>query len=321
VAAGLATAALGSDTGGSIRIPAAVTGTVGLKPTYGAVSKRGVFPLSSSLDTVGPITRTVRDAAIIFDAISGHDPRDPDSTTVEQASAVDFGQDLKGIRIGVPRQYFFDRLQTSVANVTEGVINIARELGAEVIDTPWTDAALARSAAMIINRVETVDVHVESIQKHPEFYGQELRERVQATALFPRDRYRKALQVREHVKHSMERLFAEHRLSALLTPTVPGVAVPAADLYVRYDDGTAEPVTLSYTRLTQPFNATGQPALSIPAGIDKDRLPISVQLVGKPFGEAELCRIGSALDNALDWRGEMSPLRMARYGSPDIADF
>jgi aspartyl-tRNA(Asn)/glutamyl-tRNA(Gln) amidotransferase subunit A len=151
-------------------------------------------------------------------------------------------------------------------------------------------------------------------------YGQALCERVQATALFPRARYQRALQVREHVKQSMANLFTEHRLNALLTPTVPGVAVPAEDLFVRYEDGSAEPVTLSYTRLTQPFNATGQPALTIPAGYDGD-LPISVQLVGKPFGEAELCRIGHALDKALDWRGERSPVRMPGYGSPDVVEF
>jgi aspartyl-tRNA(Asn)/glutamyl-tRNA(Gln) amidotransferase subunit A len=323
VAAGLVTAAIGSDTGGSIRIPAAVTGTVGLKPTYGAVSKRGVFPLAPSLDTVGPITRTVRDAALIFDAILGHDSRDPDSSSVKQewASDIDNDNDLMGCRIGVSRPFFFDRLQPSVALAIEETIAIVRELGAEVIETPWADAALARSAAMVINRVETVDVHAEGIRKHPELYGRELLERVQGTTLFPRERYIQALKAREYVKHSMARLFAEHRLNALITPTLPAVAVPADDLVVRYPDGEEEPVTLAYTRLTQPFNATGQPALSIPVGIDGEDLPIGVQVVGKPFGEAELCRIGSAIDKALDWRGEKSPLRLPRFGSPDIAEF
>jgi aspartyl-tRNA(Asn)/glutamyl-tRNA(Gln) amidotransferase subunit A len=323
VAAGLATAAIGSDTGGSIRIPAAVCGAVGLKPTYGAVSKRGVFPLAPSLDTVGPITRTVRDAAYLFDVISGHDPLDPDSSPVEQAKAGAFGfsTDLKGVRVGVPRPFFFDRLQPFVANATEYALDEIRELGGEVIETPWVDAALARSAGMVINRVETVHVHSDGVRTHPELYGQELRERVQATMLFPRSYYIRALKAREYVKWSMARLFAENRLDILLTPTLPAVAVPADDLVVRYPDGVAEPVALAYTRFTSPFNATGQPALTIPVGLDPDGLPVGVQLVGQPFGEADLCRIGSALDRKIDWRNECAPMRMPRFGTPDFKEF
>jgi aspartyl-tRNA(Asn)/glutamyl-tRNA(Gln) amidotransferase subunit A len=164
-------------------------------------------------------------------------------------------------------------------------------------------------------------VHAEGIRKHPELYGRELLERVQATTLFPRERYIQALKAREYVKQSMARLFADHHLNALITPTLPAVAVPADDLVVRYPDGGEEPVVAAYTRLTQPFNATGQPALSIPAGMDEQGLPIGVQVVGKPFGEAELCRIGSAIEKALGWRNEYSPLRMPRYGSPDVVEF
>ncbi|MFL5761121.1 MAG: amidase [Thermomicrobiales bacterium] len=322
VAAGLAAAAIGSDTGGSIRIPAAVCGAVGLKPTYGAVSKRGVYPLASSLDTVGPITRTVRDAAIILDAISGYDRLDPDSSPIAGAKAATSGdaQELKVVRVGVPRPFFFDRLQPFVAKATECALDQIRELGGEVIETPWADAALARAAGMVINRVETVDVHAGGVRNRPELHSQELRERVQATMVFPRSQYVRALKAREYVKRSMARLFAEHRLDVLLTPTLPATAVPANDLVVRYLDGGEEPVALAYTRLTSPFNATGQPALTIPVGLDPDGLPIGIQVVGKPFGEAELCRIGSAIEQAVNWRNTNGPMRMPKFGTPDFVE-
>jgi aspartyl-tRNA(Asn)/glutamyl-tRNA(Gln) amidotransferase subunit A len=320
VVAGLATAAIGTDTGGSIRIPAAVCGAVGLKPTYGAVSKRGVFPLAASLDTVGPITRTVRDAASVFDVIAGYDPLDPDSATIEHKSAATTGSDLKGVRIGVPRPFFFNRLQPFVAKAINDALDLARELGAEVIETTWADAPIARATGMVINRIETVDVHADGIRTHPELYGQELRERVQATMLFPRSEYLRAQRAREYVKRSIARLYAEHRLDVLLTPTMPATAVPADDLFARYPDGSSEPVTLAYTRLTSPFNATGQPALTIPVALDPDGLPVGAQLVGKPFGEADLCRIGCALEGAIDWRNQHSPMRMPRFGAPDAEE-
>jgi aspartyl-tRNA(Asn)/glutamyl-tRNA(Gln) amidotransferase subunit A len=320
VAAGLATAAIGSDTGGSIRIPASVTGTVGLKPTYGTVSTRGVFPLAPSLDTVGPIARTVLDAAHFFDAIRGLDPIDP-NWAPDPTNSASSAEDLAGIRIGVPRPFFFDRLQPGVARSVEGAIALMRELGAEVVETPWADAALARSAAMIINRVETVEVHADGIREHPHLYGQELLEQVQATTFFPRSQYVRALKAREYVKRSMAGLFAQHQLDALATPTLPATAVPADDLVVRYPDGGEEPVTLAYTRLTQPFNATGQPALSMPCGMDELGLPVGLQLVAKPFGEAGLCRIGSALEGAIDWNGDYSPLKMPAFGERDLPEF
>ncbi len=320
VAAGLATAAIGSDTGGSVRIPASVTGTVGLKPTYGTVATRGVFPLAPSLDTVGPIARTVLDAAHVFDAISGLDPIDP-NWAPHPTNSASSAKELAGIRIGVPRPFFFDRIQPGVARSVEGAIALMRELGAEVVETPWADAALARAAAMIINRVETVDVHADGIREHPHLYGQELLERVQATTLFPRSQYTRALRAREYVKRSMAELFARHQLDALATPTLPSTAVPADDLVVRYPDGGEEPVSLAYTRLTQPFNATCQPALSMPCGMDELGLPVGLQLAAKPFAEAELCRIGSALELAIDWIGDYSPLNMPTFGEQDLPEF
>lgn len=289
VAAGSAMAAFGSDTGGSIRIPAALCGVVGLKPTYGTVSTRGVFPLAWSLDTVGPLARTVEDAALLLNAIA--DPPARDATA-------ELGEGMHGLRLGVPRPFFFDRLQTAVRDAVEVALAVFADLGAEVIETPWDEAAAARAASFLINRVETVGVHGDGVRATPELYGEELRLRVQANALYPAEGYVRALRARTVVRTSIARLFATHRLDALVVPAVPGTAVPADDLFVGGDGGAREHVGLAYTRLTMPFNATGQPVLSVPCGFDPAGLPIGLQIAGRPFAEARVCRIGAAYENA-----------------------
>ncbi|HEV2108154.1 MAG TPA: amidase, partial [Thermomicrobiales bacterium] len=160
VAAGSCLVGLGSDTGGSIRIPASVTGTIGLKPTYGRASKRGVYPLSWALDTVGPIARTVEDAALTLNVMAGHDPGDPTTVDLPVADATsEIGRDIEGLRIGVARGFFSERLQPEVASAVEAALDVFRGLGAEVIETPWADAKAARAVAMILNRVESASVH------------------------------------------------------------------------------------------------------------------------------------------------------------------
>jgi aspartyl-tRNA(Asn)/glutamyl-tRNA(Gln) amidotransferase subunit A len=299
VAAGSAPAAMGSDTGGSIRIPASVNGVVGLKPTYGLVSKRGVFPLSWSLDTLGPLTRTVPDAALILNALAGHDPADPTSAPSRPTDAMaEIGQDIRGLRNGVVRPFFFDRLQAGVAEAVEGALNTLRDLGAAVIDTPWTEASLARAAGYVINRAETAGVHGRGLREHPDLFGPELRLRLEASALFPAETYLHGQRARALVKDSMARLFRDNRLDAIVTPTLPATALPADDLIATYADGSREPVSVAYTRFTMPFNATGQPALSVPCGFDERGLPVGLQFAGRPFDEARLCRIGHAFERA-----------------------
>jgi aspartyl-tRNA(Asn)/glutamyl-tRNA(Gln) amidotransferase subunit A len=289
VAAGSAIAAFGSDTGGSIRNPASLCGGVGLKPTFGTVSTRGVFPLAWSLDTVGPLTRTVEDAALVLNVIA--DPPVRDATA-------EIGGGLRGVRLGVPRPHFFDRLQSSVREAVEGALAVFAGLGAEVIETPWADAAAARATSFLINRVETVGVHGAAVRVSPDLYGEELVLRVQANALYPAEGYVRALQARSAIRSSIARLFATHWLDALIVPTAPGTAVPADDLFVVDDTGHREHVSLAYTRLTMPFNATGQPVLAIPCGRDAAGLPIGLQIAGRPYAEARLCRIGAAYENA-----------------------
>jgi aspartyl-tRNA(Asn)/glutamyl-tRNA(Gln) amidotransferase subunit A len=312
VAAGSALVAMGSDTGGSIRIPASVNGTVGLKPTYGLASKRGVFPLSWMLDTVGPLARTVEDAALVLRAIAGGDPLDPSSARRDAPDpAAELGADLKGLRVGVARGFFFERVQTGVAVAVEQAIETLRGLGATVEETPWADASLARAVGFVINRAETLGVHSEGLRRSPELYGVELRRRLEASALLPADAYLRAQRARTRVKQSMARLFADHRLDALVAPTLPATALPADDLVARYPDGSREPVSLAYTRLTMPFNATGQPVLSIPCGLDEQGLPVGLQIAGRPFDEARICRIGHALEQAMGWHDRL-PVELTR---------
>lgn len=309
VAAGSAMAGFGSDTGGSIRIPASVNGVVGLKPTYGSVSKRGVFPLSWSLDTVGPLARRVEDAARFFDVIRGHDPADVSSSTKQgPAAASQIGRDIRGLRIGVSRLFFLDRVTGAVARAFDQAIAVLKDLGAEIVEAPWADAGAARAASFIINRVETVGVHEQGLREHPELYAPEMLLRLEANSLYPALGYLNAQRARAAAKHSMAALFSDRRLDALIAPACPGTAALADDLTITYDDGARESVMLAYTRLTMPFNATGQPVLAVPSGFDELNLPIGLQIAGRPFDEAGICRIGHAYEQAAGWFNKRPPL-------------
>jgi aspartyl-tRNA(Asn)/glutamyl-tRNA(Gln) amidotransferase subunit A len=293
VAAGSCLAALGTDTAGSIRIPAAFNGVVGFKPTTWLVSTDGCFPLSWSLDTVGPLAKTVDDAMLVLRAIGG----DPDGGAAGTIVAAD---DLRGVRLGVARPYFFERLQPAVAAAVEAALVLLRELGAEVVETSWPEAAAASAAGFVVVRPEMAAIHAETLRTMPERYGPVLRSRLEAFSLFPARGYLRARQARSAVRQAMGELFAVHRLDALITPTVAATATRAEAMTIVFADGE-ELVHAGFTRLTMPFNATGQPALSVPCGFDGDGLPIGLQVVGAPFAEATLARIGAAVELAAGW--------------------
>ncbi len=294
VALGAVPGAMGSDTGGSIRIPAAACGVVGFKPAFGQIDLQGVFPLSWSLDTAGPLARTVDDAWLIWGTIQG-------AASGNRAQEPLAAEDLSGVRIGVPHGFFFNNLQPDVLAVTESAIETLRQLGAAVIDAPWEVAALARAAAFIINRVETSAVHERFARAHPEEFallGPDLRLRIAAGSAVPANLYLDAVRIRGAVRDSMAALFAEHRLDALVAPGLPTTAVPADDLTIT-GTGLDESLGAGWTRLTMPFNATGQPVLSVPIGFDSGALPVGVQLAGAPGREAGLFQIGAVLERAL----------------------
>jgi aspartyl-tRNA(Asn)/glutamyl-tRNA(Gln) amidotransferase subunit A len=285
---GSSVAALGSDTAGSIRIPAALNGVVGLKPTYERVSRQGVFPLSWSLDTIGPMTRTVEDAQLMFRAIREDGP---------DAWDVSPNDNLRGVKLGIPRPYFFDRLQPDVHATVEQAIRALADLGAEIIDVIWPEAGAAAAAGFVICRPELAAVHERALQTTPELFGTVLRSRLEAFSLFPGRSYLRARRARTVLRRSIAELYRRHNLTALVTPTVPATATVAGVLAIAYPDGD-EPIHSGFTRFSMPFNTTGQPALSLPCGFDREGLPIGLQIVGRPYEEAKICWIGRALEQA-----------------------
>ncbi len=302
VAAGMALLAVGTDTGGSIRCPASVCGVTGLKPTYGSVSRRGVFPLAWSLDTVGPLARSVHDCAISLDAITGYDPADPGSAHVVHASAAaEIGESVQGLRIGVPRLFWYERIEPELEAIFDTAVQQLRDLGAEVVEEDWDLAREARFVALVINRVETAAVHEQRIRNGGAGIAEELRMRIKGGLLAPAAVYTHANQARIVIRHSVARYFADNNLDAIMLPVTPGVAARADNPIMTYTDGEQEHVLSGYTRFNMPINATGQPALSIPVGFTSAGLPIGMQIVGRPFAEARICRIGHAYESATRW--------------------
>jgi aspartyl-tRNA(Asn)/glutamyl-tRNA(Gln) amidotransferase subunit A len=299
VAVGGCLGALGSDTGGSIRIPASVTGTVGLKPTYGRLATKGVFPLSASLDTVGPIARTVLDAAILYLSLANQTKQIPDTITRLQGS----GDALRGARIGVLTSHFTECLQPDVARSFQDAVETVRELGAEIIECDWQDAAAARAIALLISRVESAAVHHDAIRTSPDLIRDDVRARLEVGATVPGDAYLRALQARNAIRDSIAALYDGHRLDAILTPTLPATAPRADDPVIRYPDGSEEPVGTAFTRFTTPWNATGQPVVAVPCGLDTAGLPIGLSFVGRPDAELELCVLAHAYEQATPWHG------------------
>src|SRR5829696_1709153 len=302
VAAGACLGAMGSDTGGSIRIPAAACGVTGFKPAFGQFDAAGVFPLSWSLDTVGPIARTVDDAWIMWNVLSGDDRR--------AAERLARGQSARPRRIGILRSFFFDSLHPDVRSTIDAAIEALRDAGLTIVDTPWPNAAAARACGFVINRVETAAVHERAAVEDPEGfsrYGADLRLRVAAGRLVPATVYLKATRARAILRNSMARLFAEHGIDAMLAPTLPTGAIDADRLVIE-GTGLDESVGVAWTRLTMPFNATGQPVLALPCGLDGDGLPVGLQLAGIPGQEAALFETALLVERALDFHRSSAPL-------------
>jgi aspartyl-tRNA(Asn)/glutamyl-tRNA(Gln) amidotransferase subunit A len=293
---------MGSDTGGSIRIPAAACGVTGFKPAFGQLDVAGVFPLSWSLDTVGPIARTVDDAWIMWKVLLDDDPM--------ARAPLAPGQRDRPYRIGVPRTFFFDSLHPDVRSAVEAAIETLDDAGLEIVETPWPDAAAARACGFVVNRVETAAVHERVAIQDPERfsrYGADIRLRVAAGRTVPATTYLKATRTRAVLRDSMARLFAEHGIDALLAPTLPTGAIDADRLVIE-GTGLDESVGVAWTRLTMPFNATGQPVLAVPCGLDGDGLPVGLQLAGKPGQEAALFQTALLVERVLDFHRSSAAL-------------
>ncbi len=296
VATGLCYGALGSDTGGSIRIPAALCGVVGMKPTFGRVSKAGVFPLAWSLDHVGPMTRTVEDNAMMLNALAGHDPEDPHSVDL---APEDFTRDLeRGVRggvIGLPASFYFEHLDGEVARRVEEAVELFSSLGAEVREVEIPHLWDTLHAQRLILAAEAYAVHEERLQTEPERFDDQGLERLLDGENLRAYRYANARQ--RGLRSGME--FAEvlRAVDVLLTPTVP---IPAPEIGRRETtiDGYEEAVYSALTRLTGPTDLNGLPSLSVPCGTTATGLPVGLHLIGRSFDEATLYRFGHAHEQA-----------------------
>ncbi len=294
VAAGLCAAALGSDTGGSIRGPAAMCGIVGLKPTYGLVSRRGVVPLSWSLDHVGPMTRTVTDTAIVLQAIAGPDAGDPTTRharTTDYMAALENG--VRGLRLGLPRRFYVDwpGLHDDVRRAALVAFAELERQGAngEDVDAPTFDLAGAIWGAFA---AEMYDVHAEGLRDHPKNYHELLKPRLHMGALFTASELVRAQRLRARLGREVAALL--ERVDALV---FPGQATPA----LRFEDFPTASLVRPGSRYTSPWNLLGLPAVVVPCGFNRDGLPLSIQIVGRPFDEATVLRIARAYERATDW--------------------
>jgi aspartyl-tRNA(Asn)/glutamyl-tRNA(Gln) amidotransferase subunit A len=294
VTAGLVFAAMGSDTGGSIRIPAAFCGTVGLKPTYGRVSRYGVLPLGFSLDHVGPLTRSVRDAAMVLNAIAGHDRRDETSS---RRPIVDYvpagGCSIRGVRIGLPENFYFERLDDEVESSVRGAVVRAASLGAVVKSVRVPDIAALNAVARVILLAEA-SAMAEPFLDQRQSFGADVRALLDQGRLLPATDYVNAQRLRRKIRHEFEKLWPE--VDCLILPATPATAPEIGAKTVRLG-GCEEDVRLAATRLVRGINALGYPALSIPCGVSAFGLPIGLQIVGPPFEEALVLRIGAALED------------------------
>jgi aspartyl-tRNA(Asn)/glutamyl-tRNA(Gln) amidotransferase subunit A len=299
VASGLCFGALGSDTGGSIRIPAALCGIVGLKPTYGRVSRRGVFPLSWSLDHVGPMTRTVADAGLMLQAIAGHDRNDATTrTAVVPDYTAALTAEIKGVRLGIPREFYFEQLDTEVGNAVRAAIQTLERAGARIEEVSLPLSKYAGAVGRIISLTESAEIHEKFLRTRATDYTADVRAGFLTGQLILGKHYMKAQRVRSLIRQEMASVL--QRVDALVTPTAP---IPAPKINQTTVDIAGEEVDVlsMLSRLTRPANLSGFPAISVPCGFTQETLPIGLQIIGRPFAEASVLQIAYAYEQNTSW--------------------
>jgi aspartyl-tRNA(Asn)/glutamyl-tRNA(Gln) amidotransferase subunit A len=286
VASGGCFAAIGSDTGGSIRIPASLCGTVGLMPTYGRVSRAGVTPLSWSLDHVGPLARSVEDAALFLNAIAGYDSADPGSIASAGFDATaELGQPIAGLRIGVARSQF-ERCEPGIVAAVSTALDVLRNLGATVTDVDIPGLSEVGLGLPILG-AEAAAYHAQWLRECPEKYSDEVRALLMRGATVSAVEYINALRIRREFTEAVAAVM--QNVDAIAMPTSPAVAAPI--------DSTS----MRFAMLTAPWDHTGQPVISVPCGFAEDGLPAGLSLAGRPFEEGRICRIAHAYEQATEW--------------------
>jgi len=293
VATGMALGALGTDTGGSIRIPASLCGIVGFKPTFGRVSLRGVFPLSWNLDHVGPLTSCVKDAALMLQVISIYDSIDPASIKVLTGDYLGhLADDIQGKKIALGVGKYIEAAEPEVLNAVRETAKVFESMGCKIqeVNVDWMrDAALANAT---MTRSDGAAVHRDRLHEHPEMFGEDILHRLQQGAKTTSTEYALARRTQTEIKKRCESFFDAHNF--LIIPTTP-IAAPA----IAGTDAVEQAARL--TRFTAPFNLTGLPAISIPCGFTKEGLPIGLQIVSRAWADAKVLNAANAYEQATEW--------------------
>jgi len=301
VAARLVYGAMGSDTGGSIRFPACCNGVVGLKPTWSRVSRFGAMPLSPSLDTLGPLARTVEDTALMFQAIAGHDPRDPTSSWLSVPDyTAGLDGDLKGLRVGVPETYFYDPVDPVVAEMVQASLDPLVDAGAELVGVTIPESiALSNPLTSLITATEGASIHQRWLQTRPGDYGSQTRARMATGLATPATRYLQARDLRAPLLAE----FAEavfDKVDVLHCPVMISEVPTIAETDMAANPGFVDMV-VRFGHCTRPINFLGLPALTVPCGFTPNGLPTAFQVVARPFDEATMLRVGHAYQAGTDW--------------------
>jgi aspartyl-tRNA(Asn)/glutamyl-tRNA(Gln) amidotransferase subunit A len=291
---------LGTDTGGSIRHPAAMCGVTGLKPTLRRVSGAGVMPLSWSLDCVGPLAQSARDCARLLGVIAGADVRDGNAAAVPVPDyEAGLGASIRGLRIAVPRGYYDESLDPEIERALAESLRVLRDLGAVVVETQVPDMAVINAMMQVVMASEAATIHRRWLAERPQDYSDQVRGRIEPGLYYPATRYIEALSLRA-------RLTGEYLRSALgdcdvlHLPAIP-ITVPTIAATTQGSPADVAAVISAVTRCTRAINYLGLPALCLPAGFSADGMPVAFQLVGKPFDEARLLHAGHAFQQATDW--------------------
>jgi aspartyl-tRNA(Asn)/glutamyl-tRNA(Gln) amidotransferase subunit A len=299
VAASMAMATLGTDTGGSVRIPSSLCGTTGLKPTYGRVSCDGVFPLCHSLDHVGVLAKNARDAALVLSVIAGADSRDPASVhqSVPEYSQ-GLGENIRGIRVGCLRGFFAEDLSDEVKGGVERAVGHLRDLGAQVEELSLPLMNYVPGASLAIMTAESYAVHERFLRERAHEYGADVRLRLLMGAMVSASQYLKAQRFRRLLCEQTAE--AMKRLDVLVAPTTP---IPATSLGQELITIGNKQIAVGtcLSRLTRPANLTGLPAISVPCGFSTEGLPLGLQIIGRPFEEATVLRVAHAYQATTEW--------------------
>jgi len=306
VAAGLGYASMGSETGWSIRRPAAFCGVVGLKPTYGRVSRRGMLPAAWSLDHAGPLTRSVEDAAIVLNAIAGHDAADPASSDrpVPDFTAA-LGRGIAGLRIGLPRQHYAGTCEPSVEKAFDEAVTRLQSLGAVLVDVELPRVRYTGIASTAIMSVEVDAAHSRWIRQRPEDYSDEVRTRIEAGLVVSAVDYSRAQRLRRWIAEEVAEVF--ERVDLLACPTSPQVATPIAGGLAALNDPGAV-IADGPFNLLRLFALIGTPAISVPCGFSPDGLPVGLTIAGRADDEETVLRAASAYERATEWHRRRAPM-------------